>query len=107
MSSIDTDDFSTRLRERSVRVEAEQILISKIAGTEQAEDLSEQPNCGGYGRIRHFRHTTPSPWPPNPLPIEPASHRLGITPQEIMTAQVFQNAACNWRCWYCFGAVIK
>ncbi len=19
-----------------------------------------------------------------------------------MTAQVFQNAACNWRCWYCF-----
>lgn len=102
MSVIDTDDFSAQLRDRSVRVEGKQILISRIAGTEQAADLTEQPNCGGYGRIRHFRHTTPDRWPSNPLPIEPASYRLGITPQQIMTAQVFQNAACNWRCWYCF-----
>jgi uncharacterized Fe-S cluster-containing radical SAM superfamily protein len=102
MPTIDTDDFSARLRERSVRPGTRQVLISRIDGSEQANDLTEPTNCAGYGRIRHFRHTTPVPWPPNPLPIEPASYRLGVVPQEIMTAQVFQNASCNWRCWYCF-----
>ena len=27
---------------------------------------------------------------------------LGIAPPPMMEAQVFQNAACAWRCWYCF-----
>jgi uncharacterized Fe-S cluster-containing radical SAM superfamily protein len=32
----------------------------------------------------------------------PASVRLGRPVAEVSNAQVFQNAACNWRCWYCF-----
>lgn len=102
MPAIRTDFYSARLRERAVRLETGQLLISRIEGSRQEDDLTEAPNCNGYGRIRHFHMTTPDPWPSNPLPILPASHRLGRTAAEIMMAQVFQNAACNWRCWYCF-----
>ncbi|MGH3940063.1 MAG: hypothetical protein ACRDTG_15805 [Pseudonocardiaceae bacterium] len=102
MSAIDTDQFSHRLRDKAIRLKTKHILVSRIDGSAQEGDLAEPPNCDGYGRIRHFRLTTPEPWPPNPLPILPACHRLGLTPGRIMTAQVFQNAACNWRCWYCF-----
>lgn len=102
MPAIDTDQFSHRLREKAIRPATKDILISRIDGSAQETDLTEPPNCDGYGRIRHFRLATSEPWPPNPLPILPASHRLGLTPSEMMTAQVFQNAACNWRCWYCF-----
>lgn len=102
MTAIDTDEFSRRLRERSIRADTGQLLISRIQGSAQEADLTEPPNCEGYGRIRHFYLGTPDPWPPNPLPIVPASHRLRLRPAEIMTAQVFQSASCNWRCWYCF-----
>lgn len=102
MPTINTDEFSLQLRERAIRPASGQLLISRIEGSSQESDLTEPPNCSGYGRIRHFRRSTPDPWPPNPLPILPASHRLGLAPAADMTAQVFQNAACNWRCWYCF-----
>jgi uncharacterized Fe-S cluster-containing radical SAM superfamily protein len=53
--------------------------------------------------VRHFRVNSQSgPWGKNPLPIEPARRALGFAPTDILEAQVFQNAACNWRCWYCF-----
>jgi uncharacterized Fe-S cluster-containing radical SAM superfamily protein len=52
--------------------------------------------------VRHFHHSTSAGWPPNPLPIVPAARALGIAAPELMRAQVFQNAVCNWRCWYCF-----
>src|SRR5690606_36319878 len=50
----------------------------------------------------HFRREASPGWPPNPLPIDPASKILGITAADLLRAQVFQNASCNWRCWYCF-----
>lgn len=99
---VDTDVFSARLRERSIRIESGRLLMARIEGSAQEGDLSEPPNCGGFGRIRHFRMATQVPWPPNPLPVLPAAHRLGVDPAAVMTAQVFQNASCNWRCWYCF-----
>lgn len=102
MSVIDTADLSARLRERSVRLHDGRLLISRIEGSAQQGDLTQPPDCGGYGRIRHFRMATPEPWPTNQLPILPASHRLGLATSAVMTAQVFQNAACNWRCWYCY-----
>jgi uncharacterized Fe-S cluster-containing radical SAM superfamily protein len=102
MPSIKTDDLSERLRERAVRPETGQVLIAKIEGSAQEADLSEAPNCGGYGRIRHFRSETPAPWPKNPLPMIPAAHRLNRPVADVINAQVFQNAACNWRCWYCY-----
>ena len=60
-------------------------------------------NCDGFGRVRHFRQATAVGWPTNSLPIVPACRALGIdNVPKVMTAQVFQNAACNWRCWYCY-----
>ncbi|HEX3955935.1 MAG TPA: hypothetical protein VHZ03_04800 [Trebonia sp.] len=102
MASIRTDDLSLSLRARSVRIETRELLISRIDGSDQEADLSEPPNCDGYGRIRHFHTGTPPPWPDNPLPMLPAAYRLGKPAAQLGNAQVFQNASCNWRCWYCF-----
>lgn len=102
MAAIKTDDLSIRLRERSIRTETRQLLLTRFDGSAQEDDLTEPPNCGGYGRIHHFRVSTPEPWPANPLPILPAAHRLDVPVEHVMNAQVFQNAACNWRCWYCY-----
>lgn len=99
---INTDKFSAELRAVSVNLGRRDVLITQLSGTGQEEDLSEPANCGGHGRIRHFRRATSPGWPANPLPIDPAAAALGLDRPDIMTAQVFQNAACNWRCWYCY-----
>lgn len=99
---IDTDRFSAKLRNASVNVERRQILLADFRGSQQANDLSEPPNCGGVGRIRHFRRGGADGWPSNPLPIDAAVRALGLAQVELLRAQVFQNAACNWRCWYCY-----
>ena len=99
---IDTDEWSSRWREAGIDLEGQRVLITNFHGSEQEPDLSEPPNCDGFGRIRHFRLKTNAGWPRNPLPIEPASNALGIPVEDVMRAQVFQNAVCNWRCWYCF-----
>ncbi len=99
---INTESFSGKLREKALRRSTFELLVSRLADSSQESDLKEPTNCGGLGRIRHFKRETVVGWPQNPLPIDPACHRLGISLSESMTAQVFQNAACNWRCWYCF-----
>jgi len=99
---IDTAKMSEHLRARAIDVSARKTLISRLAGSEQESDLTVPSNCNGYGRIRHFRQQTSPGWPTNPLPIVPACKALGLDPPPVMTAQVFQNAACAWRCWYCF-----
>jgi uncharacterized Fe-S cluster-containing radical SAM superfamily protein len=101
-ATIRTDDLSGHLRRRSIHPEVGELLISRIRSSDQEHDLSQPTNCQGYGRIRHFRMITPGPWPDNPLPMLPAAYKLGIPPPQVATAQVFQNAACNWRCWYCY-----
>jgi uncharacterized Fe-S cluster-containing radical SAM superfamily protein len=100
---IDTVRFAEHLRTRAIDVESRRVLISRLAGSGQEVDLTLPANCNGYGRVRHFRMVTAKGWPANPLPIVPACRSLGIAPMpESMTALVFQNAACAWRCWYCF-----
>jgi uncharacterized Fe-S cluster-containing radical SAM superfamily protein len=99
---VDTEGLAARYRAETVRVETRQLLITNFHGTEQEKDFTEPANCGGFGRIRHFRRKTSPGWPPNPLPIDPACAALGIGTKDEIHAQVFQNAACNWRCWYCF-----
>jgi uncharacterized Fe-S cluster-containing radical SAM superfamily protein len=99
---IDTDRFSAKLRTASVNLERREILLTDFRGSQQASDLSEPPNCGGVGRIRHFRRSRSDGWPLNPLPLDPAARALSLPPVELLRAQVFQNAACNWRCWYCY-----
>jgi organic radical activating enzyme len=99
---IDTAKFSEHLRERAVDLTGRRILITQFKGSEQEKDLTEPPNCAGLGRIRHFRRETSKNWPQNPLPIDPAAKALGHSGGGVIKAQVFQMAACNWRCWYCF-----
>ncbi len=100
---IDTISFAAQLRARAIDVDGGRVLISRLSGSGQEIDLTLPANCNGYGRVRHFRMATAEGWPANPLPIAPACRALGIAPvPEMMTALVFQNAACAWRCWYCF-----
>lgn len=100
---IDTISFAAQLRARAIDVDGGRVLISRLSGSGQEIDLTLPANCNGYGRVRHFRMATDEGWPANPLPIAPACRALGIAPvPEMMTALVFQNAACAWRCWYCF-----
>jgi uncharacterized Fe-S cluster-containing radical SAM superfamily protein len=102
VKSIDTDSFSTTLRAKAIDLAAKKILITRLTGSEQEKDLTEPANCSGFGRIRHFRRHTAQGWPKNPLPIDPALKKLGHPGTDVLKAQVFQNAACNWRCWYCY-----
>jgi uncharacterized Fe-S cluster-containing radical SAM superfamily protein len=99
---IPTDLVSARYRDKSIDVAERRLLISRLAGSEQERDFTVPSNCSGLGRIRHFRRETRPGWPSNPLPIEPAAKALKLPEADLMRAQVFQNAACNWRCWYCY-----
>jgi uncharacterized Fe-S cluster-containing radical SAM superfamily protein len=100
---INTDSFSQVMRRRGVDVETERLLITNFSESQQELDLTEPANCDGFGRIRHFSLEASKGWPSNPLPIIPAARGLALDPiPAVMRAQVFQNAVCNWRCWYCF-----
>lgn len=100
--SIDTEAWSDRYRKEAIDVPGRRVLVTNFVGTEQEHDLSEPPNCKGFGRIRHFHRRRNAKWMPNPLPIDPACRALGLGDAPTIRAQVFQNAVCNWRCWYCF-----
>jgi uncharacterized Fe-S cluster-containing radical SAM superfamily protein len=100
--TLDTSALSARLRARAVDLHRRQLLITNFHNTGQEPDLAEPANCQGFGRIRHFRRQTTHGWPTNPLPLDPACAALGLPTTDLVRAQVFQNAACNWRCWYCF-----
>lgn len=100
--SIDSEHFSATLRNKAIDLSNRRLLVTNFHGSQQEADLTEPANCSGYGRIRHFRRQAAEGWPENPLPIDPASWKLGLPRQDVLEAQVFQNAACNWRCWYCF-----
>ena len=99
---IDTDQMATRMRARIIRPNSREILVSRLGGSAQEGDLTTPVNCGELGRVRHFRRETAPGWPSNFLPIDPAAKALGLEPPMMMEAEVFQNAACAWRCWYCF-----
>jgi uncharacterized Fe-S cluster-containing radical SAM superfamily protein len=99
---IDTATQADRMRARIIRPTTREILVARIAGSDQEPDLTVPPNADGLGRVRHFRRETADGWPDNPLPIDPAAKSLGLLAADIMRAQVFQNAACAWRCWYCY-----
>jgi uncharacterized Fe-S cluster-containing radical SAM superfamily protein len=100
--SIDTELYSNRLRERAIIPSERKVLIARLSGSKQEKDLTAPVNCRGYGRVRHFKLYRHDDWSPDPLPNLPACKALGYPPEVVLRAQVFQNAACNWRCWYCF-----
>ena len=99
---LNTVGYSQTLRAKTWRPQTRELLVARLKNSDQEADLSEPPNCGGLGRLRHFRRQTNPGWPDNPLPIEPAERFLGRVLGDTAVAQVFQNLACNWRCWYCY-----
>lgn len=101
-SHIDTAKVSTHLRDKAIDIDRKAILITNFSGSEQEKDLTEPANCNGFGRVRHFKLDAGKDWIKNPLPILPAAKALNVKPESQIRAQVFQNSACNWRCWYCF-----
>jgi uncharacterized Fe-S cluster-containing radical SAM superfamily protein len=101
-ATIRTEDMADRMRRRIIRPATREILISRLGGSAQEGDLTSPVNCGGLGRIRHFRRATAPGWSDNFLPIDPAAVALSVTPADLVEAQVFQNAGCAWRCWYCY-----
>ncbi|MBB5624107.1 putative Fe-S cluster-containing radical SAM superfamily protein [Pedobacter cryoconitis] len=103
MKLINTPVFSENLRNKGIDLGNKKILITNYAGSLQEEDLTEPANCNGFGRIRHFKlKANKGIWPKNPLPSLPVAKALKIPVESEIRAQVFQNAVCNWRCWYCF-----
>jgi uncharacterized Fe-S cluster-containing radical SAM superfamily protein len=102
LGATDTANLATRLRERCLDTRGRRVLLSRIAGSSQIRDLSLPPNCGGLGRIRHFRSKPRSSWPINPLPGLPAARWLNTEFRPLTRAQVFQVSGCSYRCWYCY-----
>jgi uncharacterized Fe-S cluster-containing radical SAM superfamily protein len=100
--TIDTEALSAHYRSASVDLQNRRLLITNFYNTQQENDLTEPANCNGFGRIRHFYRSNSNKWATNPLPIDPVCKALGLPPANTIEAQVFQNAACNWRCWYCY-----
>jgi uncharacterized Fe-S cluster-containing radical SAM superfamily protein len=99
---LQSEEMAQRYRARAIDLPGRRILITDFRNSGQEEDLTVPPNCGGFGRIRHFVRTRDANWPDNPLPIDPTCRALNLPCQDKIRAQVFQNAVCNWRCWYCF-----
>lgn len=99
---IDTETTSTKYRSLAIDVSKKEILITNFKDTEQSKDLTLPYNCEGFGRVHHFKRNSTNGFPPNSLPIDPAQYALNLPFSDIIKVQVFQNAACSWRCWYCF-----
>lgn len=99
---IRTLDYSERLRSALIDPLSRSIRLTDFSASDQGDDLSTLPTFGGYGRLHHFRREVSPDWPDNPLPLDPACAALGLGVRETLTAQVFQSAGCNWRCWYCY-----
>ena len=99
---IDTEKASIALRRKGIELESRRILMTRFSGSQQSNDLTRPPNCEGFGRIHHFHRRQGDDWPQNPLPIDPALHFLGRQKVDAVQVQVFQNAFCSWRCWYCY-----
>jgi uncharacterized radical SAM superfamily Fe-S cluster-containing enzyme len=98
----DISAISAARRLRAVDVTRQRLLVADFRNSAQKKDLTEPPNCGGFGRIRHFCRSMGNGWPDNPLPLDPACKALQLPRTDLLRSQVFQVAACNISCWYCF-----
>jgi hypothetical protein len=85
-----------------IKLDEKKILISKISFSKQENDLTLPPNCGGYGRIRHFRISRNDNWLSDTLPNVPYATRMNKNVEEVLQTQLFQISACDFRCWFCF-----
>ncbi len=99
---LNVQKLAERLREKSLDRQNKTICMTKFPDSDQATDLSLPPNCGGFGRVHHFRLEPDPNWVMDPLPTLPACKYLNVPAIDVLLAQVFQLSACDFRCWYCF-----
>lgn len=99
---INIDESSIKLRRLGINLVDKKIRLACFDNSEQSNDFTIPSNCRGFGRIHHFQRFQGEGWPPDPLPIDPARHALGLPDADEISAEVFQNAICNLRCWYCY-----
>jgi uncharacterized Fe-S cluster-containing radical SAM superfamily protein len=99
---IKTSELSEKYRLSGVDTANQKTLITNLSDSEQSKDLTLPFNCNGFGRIRHFNRATTNGFIPNSLPLDPAQNALNLPFEDLVKVQLFQNAVCSWRCWYCF-----
>lgn len=99
---LNSQKLAESLRARSINLQDRTFRMTQFVGSDQATDLSLPPNCAGFGRVHRFRLTPDPAWMPNPLPIAPVAKYHGLPMTDVLHAQVFQTASCDFRCWYCF-----
>lgn len=94
--------YCDKLRSKVVSVESQTIRLACLKNTGQAADIGNPITFNGYGRIHLFSEVPKPGWIGDPLPALPAAKALGCRVEDTRRTQVFQIAACNLRCWYCF-----
>ncbi|MCX6719996.1 MAG: radical SAM protein [Candidatus Staskawiczbacteria bacterium] len=99
---LNSERMSEQLRVKSIDFKLKTIRMAKLTGSLQESDLSSPLNCGGFGRVHHFRMGNDPKWIKDPLPTVPVCKYFDVPTSDVMLAQVFQLAACDFRCWYCF-----
>ncbi len=101
-ASIDDELLASRFRSRLLKASEEKVLISRLSSSKSDQDEYTVVNCAGYGRVREFKnyklYLERTVFPDRPV----RPNFRGYPPSDVVTSQVFQLAACNWRCWYCF-----
>ena len=60
---LQSEEMAQRYRAKAIDVPNQRILITDFRNSGQEEDLSVPPNCGGFGRVRHFARTRDANWP--------------------------------------------
>ena len=99
---LDADHLAARYRSHVIDLIERKVLIARLTDSKEETDKYTLVNCGGYGRIREFTdyklYLERSVFPDRPI----RPNYRGYPPTNKVRTQVFQLAACNWRCWYCF-----
>ena len=94
--------LAARLRRRIIQNNSKKVLIANLRGSGESQDNYTLVNCNGFGRTRIFQlykvYLETSVFPERPIRPNFRGHPANKT----VKSQVFQLAACNLRCWYCF-----
>jgi uncharacterized Fe-S cluster-containing radical SAM superfamily protein len=98
---INLDKLSNSLRKKAIKTESKEILLTNFTGSTQAKDVS-QINCSGFGRIRTLSQRPTPNWINPCVRYRVSAARLGLSDEISKFCQVFQNAVCNYRCWFCY-----
>ena len=103
--------FAHDLRSQIVRPNDQAVLLAMLHGSEESKDTYTQVNCDGLGRVRVFRTYALHFGIDDPECAKRSKCVLapGFSKFPVVRTQVFQLAACSWRCWYCYvdNALLK